>query len=232
MFQNSSPFTPEMPGVPAMMPSGGGEVSDAEAREFLLDQIVLHEWDMFQEVNPAVGEEQFPSFKVKRSCQLAGWPTAVVLNYLQDVSYAVEAGRNLIMEKYAYMMEQTAPEYFNETLADQMPGLTMEAEQVLNQIMELRHRWNEEFDDMYPALSRVLPAPAARGEDGTDPREVYIRGELRTYSTGMLVLYGKMIRELDREGRNLVIEENDMLMRARGFKSIEAAEAHYAAQQA
>ena len=132
MFQKPSPFSPEMPGVPAMMPSGGGEVSDAEAREFLLDQIVLHEWDMFQEINPTAGEEQFPSFKVTRSSQLAGWPTAVVLNYLQDVSYAVEAGRNLIMEKYAYMMEQTAPEYFNETLADQLPGLTMEAEQILN----------------------------------------------------------------------------------------------------
>ena len=131
-------------------------------------------------------------------------------------------------EKYAYMMEYTAPEYYNEHLREHLNPNTMEGEQIINRCVELLHRWNVEMDEMYPNLAKRGRPATEVGEDGMVSREIYARGEMRTYSVPLLILYGKMLRAADAAGRNLAIEERDAMVRKYGFKSIEDAEAYYA----
>lgn len=207
-------------------------ISEEEAMHFLIDQIILHEWDMYRALNVEGGhdpsQDDFDTFKLMRSSQFETWTPDCILHYLQDVSAAIDAGRNLMTEKYAYMMEFTAPEYYNEHLRDHLSPNTMEGEQIINKSIELLHRWNLEMDEMYPNLARRGRPATEVGADGTVSREIYARGEMRTYSVPLLILYGKMLRAADAAGRNLAIEERDAMVRKYGFKSIEDAEAYYA----
>ena len=208
------------------------EITEQEAMNFLIDQIILHEWDMYQALNVEGGrdpsQDDFDTFKLMRSSQFEVWTPDCILHYLQDVSAAIDAGRNLMTEKYAYMMEYTAPEYYNKHLREHLNPNTMEGEQIINRCVELLHRWNVEMDEMYPNLAKRGRPATEVGEDGMVSREIYARGEMRTYSVPLLILYGKMLRAADAAGRNLAIEERDAMVRKYGFKSIEDAEAYYA----
>lgn len=86
-----------------------------ERRE-LERQIVEKEWLMFQQVQGVNGraacQDDWTTFLIMRLSQFEGWDTDVLESYFEDIVQAEAQERNLIMEKYAYMMEETDPVYF------------------------------------------------------------------------------------------------------------------------
>ena len=86
-----------------------------EKKKKLIDEIVRREWEMFQNVNNEGGrascQDDWPTFHVMREAQYAPWPQDLLSRFLLDLVNAKLEGRNLVMEKYAYMMEFTEPDF-------------------------------------------------------------------------------------------------------------------------
>ena len=63
-------------------------------------------------------------------------------------------GRNLITEKYGYMMEFTDPAYYNANLRDRLPALTEAKAQLVAQIVSLQLVGYQKYAAAFPALAR------------------------------------------------------------------------------
>ncbi|MGX8718498.1 MAG: DUF4125 family protein, partial [Desulfovibrio sp.] len=85
-------------------------------KEALVSELCEREWVMFDKVNNAGGRascQQDPAFFRKmRACQFENWNLPLLESYRRDLMRAAEEGRNLLTEKYAWMMSWTHPEEF------------------------------------------------------------------------------------------------------------------------
>jgi hypothetical protein len=83
------------------------------SKENLIASIVQAEWEMFQVVpnvgGPAGCQQDPKTFEIMRSSQAVSWSETALESYLDDLVTAQRSGRNLLTEKYARMMESTAP---------------------------------------------------------------------------------------------------------------------------
>ena len=70
-------------------------------KKALIDAILEKEWPMFHNVN---GEERascqndYPVFEIMRKAQYEAWSAEALAAYLNDITAAAEAGRNLARE--------------------------------------------------------------------------------------------------------------------------------------
>ncbi len=89
--------------------------------------VVDYEWAMFQKVNNVGGragcQEDFNTFSIMRSCQFISWDDFTLQSYKKDLEDANRDGRNLVMEKYAWMMETSDPKYFHNVLLQHLPNI-------------------------------------------------------------------------------------------------------------
>ena len=123
-------------------------------------------------------------------------------SYWQDLQEGKAQGRNLVMEKYAYMMESTAPKEY-EAIATGLPKISEEKQAMVEQIVAIQVGWREEFDISF---------------------ETYLRGELKTYSMQTLVLYGRRIVAFVQEQKNMTEEIMRYTTAFYGYKTLEDAE--------
>lgn len=86
----------------------------------LINEIIEIEWTMFDKVNNQGGraacQDDKRTFYVMRFSQFSAFGDDMLRSYRRDLEEALDEGRNLIMEKYAYMMEFTDPAYFDRML--------------------------------------------------------------------------------------------------------------------
>ena len=129
------------------------------------------------------------------------------------------AGRNLIAEKYGYMMEFTDPAYFDANLRDRLPALTVEKAQLIAQIVSLEMVGYQKYAASYPAMARA-GRPADESLEDTSIRD-YSIGEYKTYSEGTLEMVLRDVTKMD----NPVLAIQRNLVGFYGFDSLEAAEA-------
>ena len=75
----------------------------------ILEAIIQLEWNMFQKVRNTGGragcQDDWETFYIMRKSQFTSWKKELLLSYERDLLDGESAGRNLVMEKYAYMME-------------------------------------------------------------------------------------------------------------------------------
>ena len=90
----------------------------AEKREYiskdeLINQIISEEYHMFSQVENIGGrascQDDFDTFYIMRSSQHSIFEKNTLESYLKDIKDAQAAERNLIAEKYSWMMEETDP---------------------------------------------------------------------------------------------------------------------------
>ena len=90
----------------------------------LIDNIVLLEWKQFQATQNEGGrascQDDFETFNIMRQSQYLAWYDDVTESYYNDLLTAESKPWNLVTEKYARMMESTAPEEY-KNLADKLP---------------------------------------------------------------------------------------------------------------
>lgn len=193
-----------------------------------LKAILDIEWEMFSttqnEGGTASCQEDKPQFTVMRTAQFSGWDGASLESYLADLRAADMSGRNLMSEKYAYMMESTSPEEY-EKIRHLLPAISAEKEALVSPLVEQTVKWAEEFHRGYPKIAgRGRPVRRSSDSLWVTSAETYHRGEMLTYSERTLKLLGALYREKAAQGGNLytdILRETALLV---GFKSLDEAE--------
>ena len=130
----------------------------------------------------------------------------------------------MITEKYARMMESTAPDEYAE-FADKLPEKTEQTRKIVDEIAKIQVDWMEEFSKEYPKLANNARDITSDSDNLYNTSyETYLKGELLTYSEKLLKLYGQFVINLAKEGKNLaeMTIKNTALLS--GYKSLDEAE--------
>jgi len=200
----------------------------------LIENIIDLEWNEFQKVNNEGGraacQNNWKSFQIYRRSNLLAWNQEMLESYQQDLVHAINNGRNLLTEKYARMMESTAPENY-QAIINELPTITEEKKKIIEEISQISVKWAEEFAQEYPLISGN-GRPIYFYEDGPYDTsfETYIRGELSTYSENTLRLYFKYTTQLLKENKNLTKMVIENTVREYGYNSLDQAEKRIASK--
>ena len=192
------------------------------------DRLIAMEWEDFSNVNNEGGradcQEDPETFARMRHAQFAPWPESLTDSYISDLAEAKEQGRNLPAEKYAWMMESTAPEAFSR-IRYLLPEMSAAKADLVERIVRREVRWMAEYYEKYPHLA-AGNRPLTTAEDRPDDTsfETYLRGELRTYSEWTLAEYQAFLEDLERQGKNLAFLTMEAMVREYGYKSLEDAD--------
>lgn len=195
---------------------------DASVQE-LLDL----EWRLF-DAAPQAGQrsaqfEDREQFIITRSAQLAVWSPELLESWWQDLRPAQAEGRNLINEKYLYMLEHVNPERY-DMLKPGVPEASMEKLWLVDWICQAQVTWQEALQKKYPRITQKS-RPIHRSADNQDSVsfETFVRSELMTYSVSTLRLYARQIEKAQKVGENLCETILENTVRQLGFDSLETA---------
>jgi hypothetical protein len=183
------------------------------AREKLIAKIVELELEMFLAV-PADGiyncQQDPEGFGLHRRAQFSMWSEDTLESYLEDLYRAKEDGKNLMTIKYARMEDLIPPENRNPRI---------------DEIVSIQCGWQREMIDTYPYLMAGA-RPLSRSDDVNYDTsfEIYLRGELETYSEKTLALLHLDILKLKKTGVNGSEIIYEHLARELGYDSIGAAD--------
>ena len=193
----------------------------------LINIIISRELDMFLKVSNIGGQapcqKESDNFKTMRRIQWEVWPDKALDSYLSDLENAISEGRNLLTEKYAYMMESTLPEEYNE-IKDRLPALSSQKLDLIEDILQIHITWKEDLIRDYPYLSqRGRPLYTSQDTPNSTSIETYMRGELKTYSLKTLKLYyNHVLEEKSKEVNEAkIVLENTV--KNNGYKTLEEA---------
>ena len=198
------------------------------APESVKEKIIAIEWEMFQRVHNEGGradcQDRPDTFAIMRRAQFSTWPQELAESYLDDLREALRTGRNLPMEKYARMMESTAPEEYKK-FSSALPLISDSCETIIEECVDQEVSWMEEYCRKYPRLSaqnRVLHSSEDTAFDTSF--ETYERGELSTYSARTLELYRKFLLDLKKKEENLALLTMTSMVQQYGYRDLEDAE--------
>ncbi len=193
-------------------------------------EIVAHEWEQFQLVRGEDGrascQDNPAEFEVQRLGQFLTWPMRLLDSYAADLDAADAAGRNLLTEKYARMMESTEPERYTRELAPHLPALSPARVAAQEEIVRVQVTWARDFHRDYPGLGAAMRV-LTTAEDTLESTsfETYLRGELSTYSDETLALYRELVDSLLADGQNLTWRTLAYTSILAGYEDVDAAEA-------
>ncbi|MDR0884812.1 MAG: DUF4125 family protein [Clostridiales Family XIII bacterium] len=194
-----------------------------------IDRIIGIEWVMFDKVQNIAGrascQDDFDTFEIMRRSQFCVWSDELRDSYLADLLDAYANERNLVEEKYAYMMEYSSPEEF-ALIRNQLPPISLNKRPLIRQITE-KHL------AMYEAMLEAYPLVANQGrhiysdQDAPDDIsiETYMLGELATYSMHTLELYNQFMDEMGINGVNVPYKMIENTVKRYNIDSLETAEA-------
>lgn len=195
--------------------------------------IVETEWEMFQNVKGIGGradcQDDNQTFLIMRLSQFDSWEDNVLQSYLQDLMDAKAAGRNLVMEKYAHMMEETDPAYY-EQIRKVLPPVDDVVIMLADVITERYIAWEKEVDEKYPNVRKFGRPAEETSADGTVSIRNYLRSELKTYSKRTLTWLLASIDSKPDTNRYLVSMQK--IARAYGYASLAEAEQSLAQRMA
>lgn len=205
------------------------EKKNRESRQMdLVEKIVALEWQQFDKVKNEGGradcQDNWGTFSIMRKSQYLAWTEELLESYYRDLQEAEMKGWNLIMEKYARMMESTAPEKYGE-LEQELPRRSSERLAIQEEIIKIQVGWMEAFAEQYPKMAgNARSIHTSEDSAYNTSYETYLRGEIGTYSEETFVLYGRFVIGLAKEGRNLAYEIMENTAKLYGYESVEDAE--------
>lgn len=195
-------------------------------KDLLITTIIEAEWQMFDKVQNEGGraacQNDARTFAIMRYSQFAPLPRDVLESYRDDLEQAAQVGRNLLAEKYAYMMEYTDSATFDRTLRDHLPAVSAYKQALCARIANRLIRDEQQFAARYPALhAQGRPTEGAQADDVSV--HVYALGELKTYSERTLERYDAWLRAHPEE--NISVSVHRVMVQLYGYDSLESAEA-------
>jgi hypothetical protein len=194
----------------------------------LIDEIIEIEWKQFQKVNDqnnrASCQNNWDAFYKFRKNQFSAWNKELLESYLTDCRKAEASSRNLLKEKYARMMESTAPEEFS-IIKETLPPISNSKKELIEKIIKITIYWAEEFAKDYPVLAKKgRPIHAFNDNFHTTSIETYSRGEISTYSLRTIKLYYAFQCQLMKQNINLTKIVMTNTVKDYGYESLEEAE--------
>ncbi len=204
-------------------------LGDGSNKELLTNNIIKLEWEQFDKVENKGGradcQDDFNTFSIMRKSQYLAWDEDLLESYLDDIKTAMSNGWNLIMEKYARMMESTSPEEYEE-IKGVLPFRSDSRRQIEEAIIEIQVKWMEEFAQNYPKMANNSRSIHTKEDSiNNTSYETYLRGELGSYSDITLKMYGRFITRLLDENKNLAYIIMSNTAKLYGYISIDEAEA-------
>ena len=190
--------------------------------------LIKTEWELFHNVNNEGGKADCQNdpetFAIMRRSQFACWSEELVESWHNDLLTAKEKGRNLLSEKYAWMMRNTAPFEFGQ-ISRYLVFPSINAEHMIEEIVSVEVEWMKNYEKQYPFMaSGNRPVRKEKDSEYVTSFETYLTGELHTYSEKTLKLYLEMINQLKREGKSLAIEVMNAMVKSYGYKDLADAE--------
>ncbi|MDY2987877.1 MAG: DUF4125 family protein [Peptoniphilus sp.] len=177
-------------------------------KEILLKNILVSEWMFFKSVKSIKGKEpcqkDMATFLNSRLSYWSIYNENILKSYLFDLELAKSQDRNLITEKYAYMMKETDYLYYKE-IENFLPIVDSEKSSLVNSILNIHILWEEELVSSH---SNLLDNSRNLYKNTLLPSILtYFRSELYTYSKQTLKLILEQYNNSYSLGINLV-EEN------------------------
>lgn len=202
------------------------QVSETEQ---LIFDIAQMEWELFQNVQNTGGRASCQNdpdtfFKMRMS-QWMVYSKETLESYMEDLESSIRQGRNLIFEKYGFMMETTYPEEFEE-IKEHLPKVSPETEKMIDEMADIHVKWDKAVYEKYPHIrknGRVFRSSEDSVYNGSSS-ESYLRGEYKTYSPKTVELIYEQVKQAENAGKNLLerIIENEV--KFYGYQSLEDAE--------
>ncbi|MCD7809796.1 MAG: DUF4125 family protein [Erysipelotrichaceae bacterium] len=194
----------------------------------MIDEIITLEWKFMQETKHIDGrakcQDDYENFEKYRQAQFRVYNQEVLESYLYDLHQYENLGRNPITEKYGYMMASSDPTYY-ETIKDQLPIIDEDKLEIINAICQIEVTMKEEFNQQYPILASLSRMTHSYEDEIEETSfETYLRGELLTYSSQSLYLYGKMLVEMINHQQNIVTEIMQETVKLYGYQNIDEAQ--------
>lgn len=191
----------------------------------LIDKILEKEWKLFSKLNNIGGrascQDNQEEFFLMRKAWWQTFNFETLSSYFKDLSseYA-----NPLYQKYGYMMKYNMPNEY-EKIKFSLKELNKEKINLVNKIMKIYMKWEEEFFEKFPLYSTMGRPLYTNSDDMEDTSiETYLRGELSSYSQKTLTLFFNYIKKID---KNLAIENMDYLAQMQGFKNCIDVEKYY-----
>lgn len=198
-------------------------------KEQLIFDIAQAEWDLFQLVQNTGGrascQNDSDTFFKMRMSQWMVFSQETLESYMNDLQEAAKEGRNLIFEKYGFMMETTYPREFEE-IKKHLPIVSPEAEQMIDEIAGIHVKWDKEVYEKYPHIrekGRVFQTSEDSVLNGSSS-ESYLKGEYKTYSFNTLSLIYQQVMEADKKGENLLEQIVENEVKFYGYQSLKDAD--------
>lgn len=194
----------------------------------MIDKVIAEEWSQFDKVQNEGGradcQDDYETFHIMRKAQYMTWSKEMLESFYADLVTAREAGWNLIMEKYARMMQSTNPLGYARLEKD-LPVINEDRIRIQEEIIKLQVGWMEDFAKLYPKLAGNMRTIHTSSDTSFNTSyETYLRGELCTYSEKTMLLYASFIIGLLKAGRNLAIETMENTAKLYGYESLKEAE--------
>ena len=191
-------------------------------------ELVVKEWEQFQKVQNEGGradcQNHMREFAINRLAQFLTWSDEARQSYYRDLENAEAVGWNLLTEKYARMMRYTAPAQY-AALCNRLPVISEQKERLVQQIVAIQLRWQQEYAARYPKVARgSRPTASSADADYVTSFETYLRCELYTYSEQTLTLYLRHAEEMERAGINMTILNLEFVDKLYGFSSLQEME--------
>ena len=192
------------------------------------ERLIKEEWLNFTAVHNEGGradcQDDPETFFIMRRSQFVCWNEELVDSWYNDLVSAKAQGRNLLSEKYAWMMKQTAPEEFAK-ISRFLKSPTEQAEALIEDVVKTEIKWMEEYKTNYPFMAGGNRAiHSSKDSTYSTSFETYLRGELHTYSEKTLLLYANMVKQLEADGKSLSVIIMDAMVKSYGYKDIDDAE--------
>ena len=199
-----------------------------EKKEKIINKILESEWVFFQMADNKGGraecQDNKEEFVIMRKSQWKTFPLDILESYLEDLKTAEKKRHNIVVEKYARMMEYTVPEEYR-AIKNLIPEISVSKKELVNKIVDIYLNWEREAQDKYPKImSQGRPLYSKDDTPHSVSIETYLRGELYSYSERTLDLYYLYMESCLNKSRNLAIENIENIVFEKGFYSLEDAE--------
>lgn len=195
-------------------------------KDRLINEIIDIEFAMFDKVNSLTGrapcQNDQRTFYIMRYSQHNAFSEMTLLSYRKDLNDANAQGRNMITEKYGYMMEFTDKQYYEDILKHSLPMVSKEKLDLIDEILEIQEQDFKEFEEKYPYFASSGRPKITKNAVATV--RVYTIGELKTYSYETLLLYKNDLLNSREQGMSVVMKIQLQTSIFYGYKGIQDAE--------
>ena len=188
--------------------------------ETLINKLIKIEYECFSKTQNIGGrakcQDNYDKFYIMRKAQWQSLTSSVITSVIEDITKAINDGRNPVSEKYGYMMATYAKDDYDR-IKDQLPAISDDKKSIIESIVNRYIRWYEELVTKYPKMmnnGRYLRT--VTDSYCSISIETYLRCELMTYSIHTLLLWQECIDSIDYNPVEIIY---DYTARSYGYKN-------------